>query len=89
MSTSSNSLLLEREAARELRCSVRTLQRIRARGELPYLEGRPVRIDAADLKKYIEAKKRRPVSAVSGRTDDEIAIRARQLAMRAIMRKRK
>ena len=50
-------LLLQREAAELLRCSERTLQRLRAAGKIAYLEGRPIRFDEADILAYLEHKR--------------------------------
>lgn len=52
-------LLTEREAAEILRCSVSAVKRLRLAGEIPYLPGRPPRIDMVDLEEFVEAQKRR------------------------------
>jgi excisionase family DNA binding protein len=52
-------LLTEPEVAEILRCSPYTVARLRKAGKLPYLPGRPVLIDEADLLAYIEDKKRK------------------------------
>lgn len=49
-------LLTQEEVARLLRRSVRTIARMRATGELPFLPGRPVLIRQADVENYIEGK---------------------------------
>lgn len=63
-------LVTQAEAAELLRVSVRTVARLRAAGELPFLPGRPVRIDTADLERYIERCKRssKRTGAGSGRS---------------------
>ena len=50
-------LLIEPEVAEILRCSPATVARLRKAGKLPYIPGRPVLIDEADLLAYIEKKK--------------------------------
>lgn len=51
-------LLTEREAARVLSLSVRTLFNLRAAGSLPYLRvGTAVRYDADDLRRWIAAQR--------------------------------
>lgn len=60
-------LLTQAEVAERLRVSVRTVARLRADGELPYLPGRPVRIAESDLGDYLERRKRwlrtRPIAS--------------------------
>ncbi|MBQ0820026.1 helix-turn-helix domain-containing protein [Microvirga sp. HBU67558] len=51
-------LLTEPEVAEILRCSTRTVARMREAGKLPYIPGRPVLIDEADLLAYIASRKR-------------------------------
>ena len=51
-------LLTEPEAAEILRCSPYTVARLRKAGKLPYIPGRPVLIDEADLLVYIESVKK-------------------------------
>lgn len=46
----------EREAATLLGRSIFTVQRLRKAGKLPWLPGRPILIDDADLQAYIVAK---------------------------------
>ena len=53
-------LLTESEVAERLRCSPYTVARLRKRGRLPYIPGRPVLIDEADLLAYLECMKCRP-----------------------------
>lgn len=55
--TGTPKLLTQPEAAKILRCSPYTVARIRKAGKLPYIPGRPVLIDEADLLAYIESKK--------------------------------
>ena len=50
-------LLTEAEVAERLRRSKQTVRRLRLGGKLPYLPGRPPRIDEADLIAFIEAEK--------------------------------
>lgn len=52
-------LLTEIEVAEKLRCSTSKIKRLRMSGELPYLRGRPVLVDEADLIVFIEGRKRR------------------------------
>jgi excisionase family DNA binding protein len=47
--------LLESEAAERLRCSTRTVRRLRASGKLAYLPGRPTLIDESDLNAYVDS----------------------------------
>ncbi|MCE7902850.1 MAG: DNA-binding protein [Gammaproteobacteria bacterium PRO9] len=49
-------LLTQIEAARILRCSVRTVARIRARGEVPSIPGRPVLIRESALDDYLRKR---------------------------------
>ena len=54
-------LVDEREAARLLSCSTRTLYNLRKRGELPAIKiGEAVRYDVEDLREFIERAKRGP-----------------------------
>jgi excisionase family DNA binding protein len=50
-------LLTEREAARMLKVSTRTVARLRAQGKLRYIPTRPIRIDYDDLVNYVKAEK--------------------------------
>jgi hypothetical protein len=52
-------LLTQAEAAKVLRTTVRNLQRIRDRGLIGWLPGRPVCIPAAEIARYIEAQTKR------------------------------
>lgn len=61
-------LLLDQEVAEILRCSADKVKRLRLSGELPYIPGRPVKIDEADLLKFIEASKRRDEAKAKGST---------------------
>lgn len=82
-------LLLETEVADILRCSVAKVRRLRRTRKLPFIAGRPVTIDAADLSFYLDCmKKASSPSTDKTRQDDEIATRARQKALRQVMRKR-
>jgi excisionase family DNA binding protein len=56
--TGTPKLLTEPEVAEILRCSTRTVARLREAGKLPYIPGRPVLIDEADLLVYIESVKK-------------------------------
>jgi len=50
-------LLTEPEVAEMLRCTPRTVARLRKAGMLTFIPGRPVRIDEADVWAYIESIK--------------------------------
>ena len=87
-------LLLEREAAERLRISRWAVRALRLSGELPYLPGRPIRIDERDLDAYID-RLRRKVEAKAlvaaspppqGPATYEAAARA--LAMNNLLRRR-
>lgn len=52
-------LLTDQEVAELLRCSASAVKRLRLSGEIPYLPGRPPRIDMIDLEEFVEANKRR------------------------------
>lgn len=83
-------LLTEDEAATVLRCSVSKIRRLRRTKQLPSIPGRPVLIDEADLSFYVECRKRQATKAdKSARSNDEIALRARQKAIRTLMGKMK
>ena len=47
-------LLTQAEVARLLRCSISKVERLRRDGALPYIPGRPVKVELADLLSYIE-----------------------------------
>lgn len=47
-------LLTQEEAARLLRCSISKVERLRRDGALPYIPGRPVKVELADLLAYVE-----------------------------------
>ena len=82
-------LLLEEEAAAILRCSVAKIRRLRRLKLLPFVPGRPVTIDEADLSFYVECRKRETTSPNSQtRSTDEIATRARQKAIRLVMKRK-
>lgn len=82
-------MLLKTDVARTLRCSVRTVQRLITSGKLEATEGRPVLVDPADLTKYIKSRKRQ-LAPTGGKSNEEIAALARQVALRGLMaRKRK
>ena len=90
-------LLLEREAAERLRISRWTVRALRLSGELPYLPGRPVRIDERDLDAYIEDLRRQagakarasPVPPTPTREElAELEAAARALAVKSLLRKR-
>lgn len=53
--------MTEAEAAELMRCSREKIKRLRLSGKLPYLPGRPVLIDEADLVAMIEAMKAKSV----------------------------
>src|SRR5438552_18481265 len=65
--------LTQIEAASQLRCSVRTIYRLRRAGCLPYFPGRPITIDSVDLDQYQATSKCRdtpdgPISKSIGRS---------------------
>ena len=47
-------LLTQAEVARLLRCSISKVEHLRRDGALPYIPGRPVKIELADLLSYTE-----------------------------------
>ena len=49
-------LLTQREAATLLKCSERTVIRLRMAGEIPYIPGRPVKIRLVAILDYLERK---------------------------------
>jgi len=53
----SDKYLTDEEAGRVLRRSAAFVRRLRLRGELPYIPGRPVYVDRADLEDYISGAK--------------------------------
>ncbi len=55
-------LLLQREAAAKLHCSVGTIARLRREGILAYIPGRPVRISAEDVQKFKDEQIRRELA---------------------------
>lgn len=61
-------LLLESEVAERLRCSTRTIKRLRLSGKLAHVPGRPVLIDEADLNAYIDSIRVARFSVASGTT---------------------
>jgi len=52
-------LLTQTEVADLLRCSVSKVERLRREGALPYLPGRPVMIELADVLAHVERQKAR------------------------------
>lgn len=80
-------LLTEAEAAELMRCSREKIKRLRLSGTLPYLPGRPVLIDEADLIAMIDAMKGRSVQKHPQRNlarPEE----ARRWAMQAVLLRR-
>ena len=65
--------LTEPEVADRLRCSVSKVKRLRLSGRLPFINGRPVLIDEADLLSFIASEKQgatvRPMSSGSFQVD--------------------
>ena len=65
-------LLTETEVAQRLRCSASKVKRLRLSGDLPYIAGRPVLIDEADLAAWLDGQKLRAqlrsAPATCGRT---------------------
>ena len=81
-------LLLDQEVAEILRCSADKVKRLRLSGELPYIPGRPVKIDEADLLKFIEASKRRGEAKAKG-SAEKPKITADAWARMAILKPRR
>lgn len=80
-------LLLESEVAAILRCKVSKVQRLRRTKKLKFIPGRPVTIDEADLLFYLDCMKRQQTMPnKTRRTNDDVALRARQKAIRQMMR---
>jgi excisionase family DNA binding protein len=50
-------LLLQSEAAEFLGCSEQKVKRLRLSGRLPYIPGRPVLLDEADLVAFLEEER--------------------------------
>ncbi len=65
--------LTEPEVAERLRCSTTKVKRLRLSGRLPFIKGRPVLIDEADLLSFIASAKLgatvRPASSGSFQVD--------------------
>lgn len=80
-------LLLEAEVAEILRCKVSKVQRLRRMKKLRFIPGRPVTIDEADLLFYLECRKQEPTANKQLRSSEEIALRARQKAMRSVLKR--
>jgi hypothetical protein len=88
-------LMLEAEVAAVLRCDRQKVKRLRLSGKLPYLPGRPVLIDEADLAAFISGCKRRGV--VDDRPDTEVPVRgpsseaddARDWAVKALLKQQR
>lgn len=79
--------MTEAEAAELMRCSREKIKRLRLSGKLPYLPGRPVLIDEADLVAMIEAMKAKSVQKHPQRNlarPEE----ARRWAMQAVLLRR-
>lgn len=53
-------MMTEHEVAAYLRCSCKTVQRLRQAGRLAYLPGRPVLIDQNDFLEYVKSEMRSP-----------------------------
>lgn len=82
-------LLTEPEVADILRCSVSKVQRLRRNKKLRFLSGRPITIDEADLLFYIECRKRETTKPDKvSRSADDVALRARQKAIRELMKRK-
>lgn len=47
-------LMLESEVAERLRCSPRTIRKLRKTGKLAYIPGRPVKIEEAAVNAYLD-----------------------------------
>lgn len=76
-----STLLIDEEVAARLRCSKFVVKRLRLSGKLPYLPGRPPRVDEADLDSYIAQTKRRgrAPDAEAKAEDAAIGLKARRL----------
>ena len=80
-------LITEVEAAEILRCGTDKIKRLRLGGKLPYVLGRPVKIDEADLLAFIEASKKRALPTEPGpdpKADADASARA--WALKAILK---
>lgn len=64
-------LLLESEVAALLRCSTSAVKRLRLGRKLPFVPGRPVKIDEADVDAYVERMKTQPAQ-----TDTAVIVRS-------------
>lgn len=80
-------LLTETEAAELMRCSREKIKRLRLSGQLPYLPGRPVLIDEADLLAMIEAAKAKTAQK-SPRKDLARPEEARRWALQTVLLRR-
>jgi len=81
-------LITDQEAAEIFRCSTDKIKRLRLSGKLPYIPGRPVKINEADLLTFIEASIKRSVSpepATAPKQDDPTAS-ARAWALQAMLK---
>lgn len=89
----SDALLLEIEVAEILRCSPEKVKRLRLRGALAYIPGRPVLVMRSDLDAYIERVKRgietkqeeKELARKSGTRNEP---NARKWAMQAVLLRR-
>jgi hypothetical protein len=54
-------LLKQTEVAERLGCSPRRVKYLRLTGELPFIRGKPVLVDEADLAEYVERCRRRRI----------------------------
>ncbi|WP_018240557.1 helix-turn-helix domain-containing protein [Ensifer sp. BR816] len=80
-------LLTEAEAAQLMRCSREKIKCLRLSGNLPYVPGRPVLIDEADLLAMVEAAKAETMQKSSQRHLARPA-EARRWAMQAVLLRR-
>jgi hypothetical protein len=68
--TNAKRFLTEQEAATALRRSKSAIKRLRLSGQLPYLPGKPVLIEAADLEAYVQRMKDRAGSAAAEKAQE-------------------
>ncbi|MBY5831907.1 helix-turn-helix domain-containing protein [Rhizobium leguminosarum] len=79
-------LITEQEAASILRCSTEKVKRLRLSGRLPYIPGRPVKIDEADLLAFIEASKKRGPSSADAVAEGKPKLSAEAWARQAVLK---
>lgn len=75
-------ILTEPEVAEMLRCSPQAVKRLRLSGKLPYIPGRPVRIDEQDVLAYLEAAKVKAAAKAAPKAE----MSAEQWALKAVLK---